>query len=65
MPILSGLAQGNSGKFRLSDDGLTWETLADSDISDTVVFNSIALGENGSGSDLWIAVGTKANWRKL
>ena len=50
---------GNSGKFRLSDDGLTWETLADSDISDTVVFNSIALGENGSGSDLWIAVGTK------
>jgi hypothetical protein len=50
---------GNSGKFRLSDNGLDWETLVDSDIANSVVFNSIALGKDGSNNDLWIAAGTK------
>lgn len=50
---------GNAGKFRLSENGLDWETLSDSDIGSTVVFSSVALGEDGSGNDLWIAAGTK------
>jgi len=50
---------GNEGKFRLSDNGTDWETAVDSDIANSVVFNSIALGKDGSNNDLWIAVGTK------
>jgi hypothetical protein len=50
---------GNSGKFRISDDGLDWQTVSDLDLDPTFVFNSIAYGLDDDQNGIWVAVGTR------
>jgi hypothetical protein len=50
---------GDFGKFRISDNGLDWQTVSDPTIDSTFVFNSIEYGLDGEDSPIWVAVGTR------
>jgi hypothetical protein len=51
-------AAGNAGKFRISDDGLEWQTIADDNLDPTFVFSDIAYGLDENQNGIWVAVGT-------
>lgn len=56
----SWVGAGDNGKFRISSNAAEWQTATDSDIPDSVILYSVALGKDNLGNDLWIAAGTKA-----
>lgn len=50
---------GDAGKFRISEDGLDWQTVTDADIDSSFIFSSIDHGLDNSGNPIWVAVGTR------
>lgn len=50
---------GDAGKFRISDNGLDWQTVSDANVDTTFIFNSIDYGLDDNEDPIWVAVGTR------
>lgn len=52
-------AAGDGGKFRVSDNGVEWQTITDPEIDSSFVFNSVEYGLDEFGQGIWAAVGSR------